>query len=167
METKIEKLTHNSAKYCIIWHYNQLSCVANVHLVRRSGSRVALRAALPTSRDAATDDSHEIRYGSESFHRSTVELCCCYCCGMQIGLRHFGSETIERLISASGEPGATRSGLARLLCEVCDWKDSQERLALSSHSPKRAFRKGPRKWRRRRVLRRFRSGHVTGAGGAG
>ena len=51
---------------------------------------------------------------------------------MQIGLRHFGSETIERLISASGEPGATRSGLARLLCEVCDWKDSQERLALSS-----------------------------------
>ena len=51
---------------------------------------------------------------------------------MQIGLRHFGSETIGRVITASKEPGATRCGLARLLCEVSDWRDSRGRLAVAS-----------------------------------
>ncbi len=51
---------------------------------------------------------------------------------MQIGLRHFGAQTITRVVAASEEPGATRCGLARLLCELADWKDSKGRLALAS-----------------------------------
>ncbi len=51
---------------------------------------------------------------------------------MQIGLRHFGAQTIARVVAASEEPGATRCGLARLLCELADWKDSKGRLALAS-----------------------------------
>ena len=51
---------------------------------------------------------------------------------MQIGLRHFGAETIGRVITASEEPGATRCGLARVLCEVSDWRDSQGGLALAT-----------------------------------
>lgn len=51
---------------------------------------------------------------------------------MQIGLRHFGAETIGRVITASEEPGATRCGLARLLCEASDGRDSQGGLALAS-----------------------------------
>ena len=36
------------------------------------------------------------------------------------------------MITASAEPGATRCGLARLLSEVSDWRDSRGRLALAS-----------------------------------
>ena len=36
------------------------------------------------------------------------------------------------MITASEEPGATRCGLARVLCEASDWRDSQGGLALAS-----------------------------------
>ena len=51
---------------------------------------------------------------------------------MQVGLRQFDAGTIERLIAASRDSEATRGNLARLLCELEEWRDSGGKLAVSS-----------------------------------
>lgn len=52
--------------------------------------------------------------------------------GMQIGMRQFSAATVERVIEESRRPLATRGELARLVCELEDWRDSKGRLAVSS-----------------------------------
>ena len=51
---------------------------------------------------------------------------------MQVGLRQFGAETLEWLRGAVTQPGATRSSLARELCERSDWRDRTGACAAAS-----------------------------------
>ena len=51
---------------------------------------------------------------------------------MQVGLRQFGAETVEWLRGAVTQPGATRSSLARDLCDRSDWRDGSGGRAEAS-----------------------------------
>ena len=51
---------------------------------------------------------------------------------MQVGLRQFDAGTLEWLRGAVTQPGATRSSLARDLCDRSDWRDSSGARAEAS-----------------------------------
>ncbi len=55
-----------------------------------------------------------------------------YACGMQIGLRHFDSHTLEWLAGALRTGGCTRHALARGLCERLGWRNARGGLCLSA-----------------------------------
>ena len=67
----------------------------------------------------------EPKPGCRAFHLDTVDTVVrlAHIPGMQIGLRHFGSATIDWLIGAVSEQGCTRHGLARELCERENWRN--------------------------------------------
>ncbi len=51
---------------------------------------------------------------------------------MQVGLRHFDSQTLDWFAGALRSGEATRHGLARELCERTDWRNALGRPCLSA-----------------------------------
>ncbi len=71
-----------------------------------------------------------------AFHLDTVNTVVrlAHIPGMQIGLRHFRSATIDWLIGAVAAEGGTRHGLARELCERENWRNPRGVACLAQAS---------------------------------
>ena len=50
---------------------------------------------------------------------------------MKVGLRQFSNQSIESFQRAVGSGELTRSGLARKLCELTDWRNKKGDLCLA------------------------------------